>query len=123
MINCHTPFLGTGKGKASLGSGQTFLLLIFLIPGSLIQGCKGSSDMKRLHGSVLSSNCRFWQSVPLFSQITLTSDFIFLHLSNFLTSFCINLIFLYLVFSLWLILFNSTEFFLLLLPQTNLSSL
>lgn len=55
--NFYTPFLGTSKGKASLGSAQTFLLLIFLIPGSLIQGCGGSSDMKRLHGSVLSSDC------------------------------------------------------------------
>lgn len=63
--NCCTPFLGTGKGKASLGSAHTFLLLIFLIPGSLIQGCGGSLDMKRQLGSVLSSDCRFWQLVPL----------------------------------------------------------
>lgn len=55
--NFYTPVLGTGKGKVSLVSAQTFLLLIFLIPGSLIQGCGGSSDMKRLHGSVLSSDC------------------------------------------------------------------
>lgn len=55
--NCHTPFLGTGKGKASLGSGQIFLLLLFLIPGSLNQGYGGHSDMKRLHGSILSSDC------------------------------------------------------------------
>lgn len=90
--NCHALFLGTGQRKVNLGSTQTFLVLIFLIPDCLIQRC--GVQIWRLHYMVgSSSGCQFCKPVSL-SISPNHSDFcfIFLHLSNFLTSLYINLI-------------------------------